>query len=93
MNSEAQKTSSQFYQVIIGVALLMAFILSPTPDMLTLMLACLITVTGSLLAGLAYRGWRGEPSTGRRSVFTALIVGILASSICLLSVRYLPALF
>lgn len=94
MNTEARKPSSQFYPVIIGVALVAAYILSPTPDFLTLIFASLITVTGSLLVGFGISRWSALPlKEAKTSIIAAIIVGVVASSLCFLGVRYLPGLF
>lgn len=94
MNTETRKPAAQFYPIIIGVALLAAFILSPTADLLTLIFAGLITVTGSLLVGFAFSRWSGvalkEPKS---SIIAAIIVGAVASSLSFFAVRYLPLLF
>lgn len=76
MNTEARKPAFQFYPIIIGVALIAAFIFSPTPDFLTLVFAGLITVTGSLLAGFAFSRWSSVPlQEPRISIIAAIIVG------------------
>lgn len=94
MKTEARKPSAQFYPVIIGVALLAAFILSPTPDVITLIFAGLITVAVSLLVGFAISRWSRVPlHETKASIVTAITVGAIASSLSLLGVRYLPLLF
>jgi len=89
MNTEARKPAAQFYPIIIGVALLAAFILSPTPDFLTLIFAGLITVSGSLLVGFAFSRWSGVPlNQPKSSIIAAIIVGAVASTLCFLAIRY-----
>ena len=94
MNTKARRPASQFYPIIIGVALLAAFVLSPTPDFLTLIFAGLIAVTGSLLVGFAFSRWSGVPlQEPKNSIIAAIIVGAVASSLSFFAVHYLPLLF
>lgn len=94
MNTKAQKSSGLFYPIIIGMAIVAAFILTPITDFLTLIFSSLITVTGSLLAGfILSRGIGVRLQDAKSSLICAIIVSAVGSSLSFFGAHYLTLLF
>lgn len=88
MNSATKAPSRHFYPLIAGTAILAAFVISPAPDVIGLVVLSSYTIAGGLLLGFFIRRW-SRLALSKPSVVTlaAVTIGILGSLIAVLGIR------
>jgi hypothetical protein len=85
MNTNARKPAAPFYSLLVTVALVVAFVWSPTPDFLTLVFASGITVSVSLFGGFTISRWKKIPLHHLgTAVGMALVMGVILSVLSLM---------
>ncbi|HVJ45316.1 MAG TPA: hypothetical protein VM511_02950 [Luteolibacter sp.] len=90
MNDNVQgQDSLVFYPVVIGTSAIMAFVLSPTPDLISLALLALLTISSSVVIGVLLRRLRYRPSFRGSCIVLPAVIGVLGSLLGLIGANVL----